>query len=147
MIRSFPSNSCTRDDPIAHLLADKYNLNDFLSWGGTRIGGDFRYCLMLLQSYWCSSPHINFWSASSFNKGVNGWVLSDRLDKSTDKINLANQRSKLLLVALTDFWPTSIPLSCIKIPRNCPAETPKAHLLGFICFLCSFFNLTTTSSM
>jgi hypothetical protein len=28
--------------------------------------------------------------------------------------------------------PTSIPPSCTRNPKNSPADTPKAHLFGFI---------------
>jgi hypothetical protein len=41
-------------------------------------------------------------------------------------------------IAFMLFWPTSIPHSWTMKPKNCLADSPKAHLLGFIlkpCFL------------
>jgi hypothetical protein len=44
--------------------------------------------------------------------------------------------------------PTSIPPSCTRNPRNSPAETPKAHLFGFIlspCFLVHYRVFLTST--
>ena len=147
MTHSLPSNSCIKANAIVWSSADTYNLKGLPRCGGISIGGDFIYSLILSNVFCCTSPHLNFLSAFRFNKGENGNILSDKF-----KINLL---IKLILsikdcswvlfvggsassMAFMLFCPTSIPFSWTMKPRNSPADTSKAHLLGFIfkpCFL------------
>ena len=141
MTLSLASCSCMSVDPILLISADKYNLNIVLGLGGIKTGGVIRYCLISSSTFWCSWSQLNFWLAFSFNSGVKACIFPNILE-----INLPikfilpiSDCSSFLLVGgwifLIDsmlFGPTSIPLSCTINPKNCPAETPKAHLCGFI---------------
>ena len=171
-MRSFPSNSWIRADPIARSTADKCNLNDLSFWGGTYTGGDTKYYFIFPRASCCFSPQTNSWSALSFNNGLKGCTFPDRFDinlriklilpiKDWSSVLFIGATTCLIVVML--FCPTSMPLSWTMKPRNCPADTPKAYLHGFIlspCFLVHSnvlrrsarwswrpFDLTTTSSI
>ena len=124
MTHSFPSNSCIKADQSVWLLADTYNFKGLPSYGGTSTGGAFMYSLISSNAFYCMSPHLNSWSAFSFNRGENGNIFSDRFEMNLlmKLILPIKDRSWVLFVggpassiAFILFCPTSIPFCA---PRN-----------------------------
>ena len=105
------------------------------------------YSFISSNTFCCMSPYLNSLSFFNFNKGEKDRILPNKFEMNLlMKLILPSRDCNSILVvggtassiAFTLFYPTLIPLSWTMNPKNCPADTPKAHLLGFIfnqCFL------------